>query len=298
MRKLMAGRKQKQNTFLQNHGKKPLIAAVSVICALVAVIVTFLALKNTLYFSLAQKKAEKSEFSQALHLVEKSGGEEAKLLERYLALRFDINRSYPELISEFDIDKINEWKAVAEELCGEADILGEKIGAETQLLHDRLVQISDSYAGYQAIRSEVLNMMDVFAEFNRLYTVAADGKNTAFTVEQERQKIDEWEQQNSALMSCAAVIPGYENIYLLNYLIKEVQGECSDLREAMDKVVEMGYTETDLIRLSGTAEKKFPSIQNSNSETVNVLEKETYEQYMFKSICSRLTESLGEFYSA
>lgn len=294
----MAERKQKQNTFLQNHGKKPLIAAVSVICALVAVIVTFLALKNTLYFSLAQKKAEKSEFSHAMQLVEKSSSDEAKLLEKYLALRFDINRSYPELVSEFNIDKINEWKAVAEELGSEAEILGEKISADTELLRQRLALINDCYAGYQSIRSEVLSMMDVFAEFNRLYTVAADGKNTAFTVEQERRKIAAWEQQNSVLMNYAATVPGYENIYLLNYLIKEVQGECSDLREVMDKVVAMGYTETDLIRLSGTAQKKFPSIQNSNNETVNVLEKTTYEQYMFKSICSQLTEALGEFYSA
>lgn len=294
----MAGRKQKQNTFIQNHGKKPLIAAVSVICALVAVIVTFLAVKNPLYFSLAQKRAEKSEFSHAMQLVEKSSSEEAKLLEKYLALRFDINRSYPELVSEFNIEKINEWQSVADELCGEAEILGEKISADAELLRQRLAQISGCYTGYQAMRSDVLNMMDVFAEFNRLYTVAADGKNTAFTVEQERQKITAWEQQNSALMNYTATIPGYENIYLLNYLIKEVQGECSDLREAMDKVVAMGYAETDLIRLNGTAQKKFPGIQNSNNETVNVLEKETYEQYMFRSICSRLTESLGEFYSA
>lgn len=294
----MAKNNGKQNTFIQNHGKKPLIAAVSVICALVAVIVTFLALKNTLYFSLAQKKAEKNEFSHAMQLVEKSSSDDSRLLEKYLALRFDINRSYPELISEFNIDKINEWKAVAEELCGSAEVLGEKISAETELLRARLVQISDSYAGYQAIRSDILNMMDVFAEFNRLYTVAADGKNTAFTVAQERQKISAWEQQNSALMSYAATVPSYESIYLLNYLIKEVQGECSDLREAMDKVVAMGYSENDLIRLSGTAEKKFPSIQNSNNETVNVLEKSNYEQYMFRSICSQLIESLGEFYSA
>ncbi len=294
----MAERKQKQNAFIQNHGKKPLIAAVSVICALVAVIVIFLALKNTIYFSFAQNKAEKSEFSHAMQLVEKISSEEAKLLEKYLTLRFDINRSYPELVSEFNIEKINEWCAVAEELCENTDILGEKISADAELLRQRLAQISGCYTGYQTIRSEVLSMMDVFAEFNRLYTVAADGKNTAFTVEQERRKIAAWEQQNSALMNYTATIPGYENIYLLNYLIKEVQGECGDLREAMDKVVAMGYAETDLIRLNGTAQKKFPGIQNSNNETVNVLEKEKYEQYMFKSICSQLTESLGEFYSA
>lgn len=294
----MAERKQKQNKFLQNHGKKPLVVAVSVICVLVAVIVTFLALKNPLYFSLAQKKAEKNEFSHAMQLVEKSGSEEARLLEKYLALRFDINRSYPELISEFNVEKISEWLAVAEEICADSGSLGEIISADAELLRRRLAEISGCYTGYLAIRSDVLDMMDVFAEFNRLYTVAADGKNTAFTVEQERRKIYSWEQKNSILMSFAATVPGYENIYLLNYLIKEVQGECSDLHAAMDKVVSMGYAETDLIRLSGTAEKKFPSIQNNNNETVNVLEKANYEQYMFKSICSQLTESLGEFYSA
>lgn len=294
----MAEVKQKQNKFIQNHGKKPLIAAVSVICALVAVIVVFLAAKNPLYFSLARKKAEKSEFSQAMQIVEKSGSEDARLLEKYLTLRFDINRSYPELVSAFNIEKIGEWLAVAEEICVNSDALGEIISADAELLRLRLAEINGCYAGYQAIRSDVLDMMDVFAEFNRLYTVAADGKNTAFTVEQERRKIASWEQKNSALMNYAATVPGYENIYLLNYLIKEVQGECSDLNEAMDKVVSMGYAETDLIRLSGTAQKKFPSIQNSNNETVNVLEKANYEQYMFKSICGQLTESLGEFYSA
>ncbi len=294
----MAERKQKQKKLLQNHGKKPLIAAVSVICALVAVIVAFLAVKNPLYFSLARKKAENSEFSQAMQLVEKSSSEEAKLLEKYLALRFDINRSYPELLSEFNIEKIGEWLAVAEEICASSDALGEAISADAEHLRGRLAEIDACYAGYQAIRSDVLDMMDVFAEFNRLYTVAADGKNTAFTVGEERRKIASWEQKNSALMNFAATVPGYENIYLLNYLIKEVQGECGDLHEAMDKVISMGYAETDLIRLNGTAQKKFPSIQNNNNETVNVLEKANYEQYMFKSICGQLTESLGEFYSA
>ena len=294
----MAQNKQKQNTANKNHGKKPLIAAVSVICALVAVIITFLALKNTLYFSLAQKKAENREFSQAMQLVEKSGSEEAKLLEKYLALRFDINRSYPELVSEFSIEKISEWQAVAEDVCASAGVLGEIISEDAENLRLRLTEISACYTGYQAIRSDVLDMMDVFAEFNRLYTVASDGKNTAFTVEQERRKISAWEQKNSVLMNYAATVPGYENIYLLNYLIKEVQGECADLHQAMDKVISMGYSETDLIRLSGTAQKKFPSIQNNNNETVNVLEKANYEQHMFKSICGQLTDSLGEFYSA
>lgn len=294
----MANGKQNQNKIFQNHGKKPLIVAVSVICALVAVIITFLAVKNPLYFSVAKKKAEKSEFSQAMQFAEKSSSEEARLLEKYLALRFDINRSYPELIAAFNIEKIGEWIAVAEEICASSDALGEIISADAELLRQRLAQINNCYTNYFAIRSDVLDMMDVFAEFNRLYTVAADGKNTAFTVEQERIKIYSWEQKNSALMSFAATVPGYENIYLLNYLIKEVQGECSDLHAAMDKVVSMGYAETDLIRLSGNAQKKFPSIQNNNNETVNVLEKANYEHYMFKSICGQLTESLGEFYSA
>lgn len=293
----MAKFRKKQNMPAENHGnKKFFVAAISVICALVVLIVAFLACKNTIYFSVAQSKAENNNFFEALNIAESASDEKSQILSDYITLRIDINENYPKLLSEFSIEKINEWNESAAALSEKSDLLGEILSAQVTALSQKLAQISSCHSQYISIRSDVLSMMDVFAEFNRLYTVAADGKNTAFTVSQERRKIAEWDRLNSNLMSFAATVPEYENIYLLNYLIKEVQGECNDLSSAMDSVIAMGYTETDLIRLGGTAQKKFPDIQNSSNESVNVLEKEKYEEFMFDGICNELADSLGEFY--
>lgn len=294
----MAEYRQNMNTTAESHGsRKALVAAVSVICALAVLIIIFLACKNPLYFSLAKSKAENGEYAAAMELCNETTDEKNAVLGDYLALRLDINESYPQLLSEFDIDKINEWTETAAAISESSDILGQALNQDLISLMLALEQISGCYNQYIALRPEVLSVMDIFAEFNRLYTVDADGKNTAFTVAEELSKISRWEQQNSNLSAFAATIPGYENIYLLNYLIKEIQGECSDLRAAMDSVIAMGYKETDNIRLGGTAQKKFPGIQNSNNESVTVLEKERYEAFMFDGICRRLAENLGGFYS-
>lgn len=293
----MAVSRQKQNMSAENHGsKKPLVVAVSVICALAVLIIVFLACKNPIYFSLAKSKAEKGDYSAAMELCEKTTDEKNAVLKSYLELRFSINEKYPQLLSEFDINLINEWYEKTVIISENNDILGQTLNQELISLMLALDQISSGYGGYLEIRPEVLSVMDIFAEFNRLYTVGADGKNTAFTVAQERLKIDAWERQNANLSAYAATVHGSENIYLLNYLIKEIQGECGDLREAMDSVIAMGYKETDNIRLSGTAQKKFPGIQNSNNESVTVLEKERYEAFMFDSICYQLAQNLGGFY--
>ncbi len=293
----MAEIKRKQNTAAQNHGnRKPLVVAVSVICALVLLLTAFLFAKNPLFFSLAEKNAENGKFDSAIKYAEKLTDERAEILCGYFALRTDINEKYPQLVSEFDIETINAWSESASALNKRASALGESLSASINELDQRLSRIVLCYYQYQAIRPDVLAMMDIFAEFNRLYSVAEDGKNTAFTVSEELEKISVWEKQNSTLMAFTATVPGYEEIYLLNYLIKEVQGECSDLRAAMDSVIAMGYSSTDLIRLSGSAQKKFPGIQNSNNESVNVLEKEKYESFMFDGICRKLSEGLGEFY--
>ena len=277
--------------------KKALVIAVSVICALLAVIIVFLTCKNSIYFEIAKSKTESGDYSAALALCEQSSGEKNDALEQYLKLRAEINEYYPQLLLEFDINKINEWKERTSLLGMSAEILGEKITAEAQDLFNTLSQISSLYTQYTYMRTDILSLMDVFAEFNRLYTVDASGKNTAFTVSQELSKIARWEQLNSNLMVYASSIPGSESIYLLNYLIKEVQAECGELRGAMDSVVAMGYTQTDNIRLSGTAQKKFPSIQNSENESVSVAEKERYEAFMYDGICYKLAEILGAFYS-
>ena len=84
-------REQRTGTtgYRENHGgKKVFVAAVSVISALIVLLVAFLCSKNSIFFSLAKKSAEKNEFSKAFLLVEKSGGEKAEMLEKYIRLPY------------------------------------------------------------------------------------------------------------------------------------------------------------------------------------------------------------------
>lgn len=291
----MAEIRQNMNTPSENHGsKKALVAAVSVICALAALIIVFLACKNPLYFMIAESKAEKGDFESAILICNKTTDEKNDVLAHYLSLRLDINENYPQLLSDFDIEKITVWSQQAAEI--DSSVLGDTLAAELDSLSQTLSQIITLHGQYVSMRPEVLSAMDIFKEFNRLYTVDSSGKNTAFTVTQVLSNVARWEQQNANFSAFASTIPGFENIYLLNYLIKEIQGECADLREAMNSVIAMGYQPTDNIRLGGTAQKKFPGIQNSNNETVSVLEKERYEAFMYEGICNRLAEILGPYY--
>ena len=121
-------------------------------------------------------------------------------------------------------------------------------------------------------------------------------KSISFTVAEERAKIRQWEEKCTALEDYSRTINGSESIYLLNYLIKEAQGECTDLNEKMDIVIQSGYTETDNVRLNIEGKKRYPDIRGSNNESVNLLEKDSYEHYVYKGICRAYVESLGEFY--
>lgn len=294
----MADSRQNKNMHAENHGsRKALVVAVSVICALAVLIAVFLACKNPLYFAIAKSEAENGNYSSALNLCEKSTSDESSMLAAYLELRIDINESYAQLLSDFDIAKINSWAEKITVVAANSEVLGEEISAQANSLSATLLQIINLHSQYTSLRPEIISSMDVFAEFNRLYSVDSNGKNTAFTVMQELVKISDWEQKNAKLSSFASMLPGSENIYLLNYLIKEIQGECGDLRNAMDSVLAMGYTQTDNIRLSGTGQKKFPGVQNANGETITVLEKERYEAFLYSSICRKLAEILGSFYS-
>ena len=293
-------REQRTGTtgYRANHGgKKAFVVAVSVISALIVLLVAFLCSKNSVFFSLAKKSAEKNEFSKAFQLVEKSGGEKAEMLEKYINLRLEINENYPLLLSEYDSDKISSWNEAAAELAESSEILGEKISSEAVSLSQTLAAINDAAWDYEAKRSDILSLMDIFAEINRLHTKDAEGKNASFTVSEERIKIGEWERLNNSLSEFAATAPNAEGAYLLNYMIKEVQGEIADLNAAMDSVIADGYAETDLVRFSGEGQKRFPDIYNSSNESVNFADKEKYERYMFKELCTGFVESLGGFYA-
>ena len=292
----MARENIKQNTAAQNRNKKPLIIAVSVICALSVVLIAFLVCKNSLYFSIAESKAQKGNYSEALELVDDIRTDEAQALAMYLELRCDFNENYPVLLSDFQPSIIAGWTESVNAVEQVRHLLSDEILADADNMSEMLRRVNSCLNQYGQIKGEIFSLMDVFAELNRLYTKDITGKNTSFTVSEERIKVSSWEQQLSNLVNFANTVPDFEDIYLLNYLIKEVEGECLDLKSAMDSVIAMGYTETDLIRLSGSGQKQFPAITNSNNDTVNLLQKEKYEAYLYEGICIKLAEVLGVFY--
>ncbi len=292
----MAERITEQNMSVQNRSKKPIIAAVAVICALSLIIVVFLACKSSLYLAISQNKAENNQYSEALELIENIHTEKADALSLYLRLRNDINENYPILLTDFQPSIIDGWTKSVSEVEQVKHLLSDEIASEAETLSATLYQVNSCLKQYEQIRGDILSLMDIFAELNRLYTKDLQGKNTSFTVLEERIKVSVWEQQLSTLTNFAYTVPNYEGIYLLNYLIKEAEGESLELRNAMDSVIAMGYKETDAIRLSGSGYKQFPSITNSNNESVNLLQKDAYEKFMYEGICIQLAEVLGVFY--
>ncbi|MBE6770509.1 MAG: hypothetical protein E7547_00020 [Ruminococcaceae bacterium] len=287
------------NKEAKNHGKrKKLIVAVSVIAALSVLLVVFLASKNTVFFAAAKNKAEKYDFETAIVLAENSGNENSGLLRDYINLRLEINGSYPMLLSDFDVEKIKSWAETAERIGGQSECLGEKISDDLQGLSQTLSEIIYCESEYKSMRADILNLMDVFNEINRLHTKDAEGKNISFTISEERTKLNGWSLLNSGLLSFISRIPGNEKIYLINYLAKEAQGEISEINSAIDSVAASGYSDTDLVRFSGEAVRRFPDISNSSGESVNLLDKEKYEQFMYDEMCRILTETLAPYYVA
>lgn len=278
-----------------NGNRKPLVAAVCVVLAVAVLFIVFLAAKSPVFLAAAEKRAERGEFSKAMESVSQSSGEKAEILEKYIALRLEIIESYPELLTEFNIDKIHTWRNTVDFISGKSDLLSEGILLQVQSVSQVLDGIIAGVAGYEAMREDVLSMMDVFNELNRLSSKDAEGNSIGFTVAEERAKISQWEQKCNALEEYSRSVEGSESIYLLNYLIKETQGECVDLNGKLDIVIQSGYSETDNVRLNIEGTKRYPDIRSS-SASVNLLEKENYELYVYKGICRALVETLGEFY--
>lgn len=292
----MSERITEQNNKVQNRSKKPIIAAVSVICALSAIIIVFLACKNSLFFAISQYKTENRQYAEAMELLDGIHSEKADALSLYLQLRNDINENYPVLLTDFQPSIIDGWTQSVSSVEEVKHLLSDEIASEADSLSETLHRVNSCLKQYDRIRGDILSLMDIFAEMNRLYTKDIHGKNTSFTVSEERIKFSVWEQQLSVLTNYAYTVPNYEGVYLLNYLIKEAEGECIELRNAMDSVIAMGYKETDIIRLNGSGQKQFPAITNSNNESVNLLQKDVYERFMYEGICIQLAEVLGIFY--
>ena len=282
----------------KNHGKSKRLTAVVSVCAVLAVlIVIFLFAKNIIFSSLAGISAEKENYRYAVTLSGFSSDEKAQAIKDYSVLRIEINKYYPLLTSEFNLDKIREWSISAKSINDRSYYLSEELAAEIMEIDTALSRIVSCCEEYAALKPDILDMMDVFNEINRLHTKDAEGKNTSFTVEQERQTLDRWNTANGRLLEFITRIPDSENIYLINFLAKEAQGEIAEIGKAIDSVAAL-YGETALVRFGGDALKQYPDIFNSSGERVNLLKKEEFERFVYSELCAELVHSLAGFYIA
>lgn len=277
--------------------RNPLVIAVSVVCALAVLVAAALLLKNPILYSAAQRQAEKENFIFAESLNKHCSSADSQLLAEYLDLRIDIDLRYPEMLSNFDPEIFRGWGERASTLAASSDAFKPALASQVKALEYKLSVACARLNEYDFMQQDIGSLMDVFAEINRLYTKDDSGKNTAFSVARELEKIEEWERLGQSLSDFAGKLPNGESVYLLTYLIKESRGECDDLRAAMDTVLGAGYSPTDLVRLSGEAHKSFPSMKSSSGSSVTLLQKEEYMRFMYSGVCRALVEYIGEFYT-
>lgn len=277
--------------------RKILIIAVSVIAVIAAAVIAVLFNVNSIYLKQGKAKLEENSFTDAKYYFEKCSTDEGEILRKYAELRIDINKKYPAMLTEYDEELIESWCDSAAETVNNIDVLPEEIKADAIGVYTKLKTIKDAHEKYNLSRNDILEMMDVFAEFNRLYSKDADGKNTTFTVSDETVLIERWEELNENLQEFQNEYFPDGSVYLLSYLIKECQGECLDLRNAMKVVTDAGYSETDTVRLSGEGTKTFPGVTNTSGNTVNVARKDEYESYMSQGINRGLVEMLSGYYT-
>lgn len=287
----------KSNIKTDNHCKKKVIAAVTVMLALIAALIAFLFTKDIMFYAFSQKNALKQNFESAEKLAEMCSSDEAELLNSYIDLRQDINANYPLMLSEFNKDKIKEWQKTASAVKKSSDVFGNELKAEIDKLSDVLDNICNALDEYDSLKPEIMELFDIFNEINRLYTKDESGLNPKFTIAQELAAIDRWEEIALKLDEFLKNTENGEKMYLFTYFIKEAQGEAADLRTAMNGFVAQGYDVNASIRVTGETVRTFQSIRNSNGAAVNLQQSDVYEEYMHQGMCRSLMEALGEFYT-
>lgn len=276
-------------------GKKLKIILICVAVFIAAAAVLLFALKNVIFTQRAVKSIEKDDLNSARAAAQHITNDSGQVTENYVELLTEINRKYPDLLAEFNIDTFKNWRDRAEEIKNDEN-LPEKLIEGADALYKKLYKLCQLYGEYDGMRADVLEMMEVFNEINRLYSPGEDGKNVAFTVKEETEKVEKWEEICFVLSTYSSDVPNGESIYLLSYLVSETYGECEEIRNQLKQISAKGYDENEPVRVNGNGQKTFSDVVNTKGVTLSVLEKEEYEEYMYVAICRALTQTLSEYY--
>ncbi len=283
-----------ENAAGRRRPSKPVIIIALIIIAFLA---AAFALKDTVLSSSALKKIHRSDFLGARSVCSFIGKSKGDPLREYIDLRLEINREYPALLEKFDIERFASWKETADEIRLASEKSNPKLFVEISGLGESLGDICRLSEEYGNLKYEILDMMDVFLEINRLYEKDAGGNAVAFTIGEETAKVEKWERQCDSLSRFRGEIPGGESVYLLSFLINETRSECSEITAQMDDLTKKGFGKNDTVRVSTSGHKSFPDIKNSSGTSVSVSRKEEYEEYMYISVCRALTESIAQYYT-
>ncbi len=278
-------------------GKKSYFARIILLLTVLYLIAGFSLFQNQIWFHFAQEKAINNEFYAAHAIACRADDDESTVLRNYISLRIEINKKYPAMLAKYDEETMNQWRREAKRLVAYSYAFNDKTSQSVSRLSETLELICSLYDEYHGMQDEILEAMDVFEEMNRLYSKDSEGRSISFTVKEEKEKIENWMELNESISSVAYRIPGYENSYLLNYLITEIRSECEELNGAMRLILSEGYSETDFVRLSGEAKKSFPDIQSNGAKKANVSRKEEYVSLMNVGMDKILAGDLAEFYT-
>ena len=157
------------------------------------------------------------------------------------------------------------------------------------------MSIFSGIKGYKDVDS----LLDVFSEYNRL-RIQKNGVNTVFTLREEYSKLEKWQANLKNISDYAEVIPDYENVYLLSYLIKEAQSEIVQLKSEMDAAAADGYALDDNVHYNGSSARNFPAINNGSGTVITFRNKPEFEKHLLAGIRNQLvsTQLLKFYYGA
>lgn len=283
----------------ENKGKKKkkklIIALSSIVGILIVAAVLLFALKSPIHYSLALNYIGNNDYEFAKKAIENSDSDKADVLSDYIKLRVDFNKHYRKMLEEFDEEQITEWYDDLEKIKKHYGDLPDDVKAEIDDFSSRIAIIKDSLSVYSSIRYDIIDMMDIFAEINRLMAVDENGEKTPFTVNEVLKKVEHWKISCDNLNAFSINTPNGDTVYPLIYLISETYSECNEITAQMEEIL-VNYSGDDQITSAGEGQEQFPTITNSNGVTLSFEDPEAYEEYMRNEICIAMMRYLSVYY--
>ena len=276
--------------------KAKITAAVVCLALIVAAAAVITQNREKIVIRSAVRDIHAGDYSRASGILEYGDGEYAAQLKKYVALRTEIKDTYPALLGAYDEDTLKKWQSESGEISASGAIEDSQINSALDSIEAQTGLILSVDSMYSTIKDDVLTLLDVFTEYNRLH-IQINGENAVFTLHEEYAKLEKWQKALDKIRRYATSVPDYESVYLLSYLLKEGQSEIVQLRNEIDSVSAEGYGEYDSVHYSDNTARNFPSIKDGKGTVITFKNKAVFEKYLHESIREQLVSNgLIKFY--